>query len=63
MDRWQYFAHSIKSRGMLALEVDNQIVTAAMNHYANGGWEFINATSTVVKEGIRYVITLFFRRQ
>lgn len=63
MERWQYYAHNVTTKGAFVNEADSALVTNAMNHYANEGWEFMNAVSTIGANGARITITLFFRRQ
>ena len=63
MDRWQYFAHNVTIKGALVIEADSAQITNAMNYYANDGWEFIDAVSTVGAKGARITVTLFFRRR
>lgn len=63
MVRWQYYAHNVSTKGAFVNETDSAQVTNAMNYFANDGWEFMNAVSTVGARGARITITLFFRRR
>ncbi len=63
MERWQYYAHNVTTKGAFINEADSVQVTNAMNYFANEGWDFMNAVSTVGARGARITITLFFRRR
>lgn len=64
MEHYQYYSYNLVNKGLAgAVEIKAQDITNALNHYASEGWEYINAVTTVMPNGCRVAMTLFFRRR
>lgn len=64
MEQYQYYSYNLVNKSLAgALEIKAQEITNALNHYASEGWEYVNATTTVMPNDCCVAMTLFFRRR